>query len=196
MKHNPDRHYNQFKLIDWDEHSKTVIGATRPGSGAMSVADPRPNLPSDGNWKDSGHYGVVPWRASSGAITASTKHDSGAGNVADPRIILPAAAQNLVCVIRSLDGTWHRPFTTLELAALQSLVDPEEYLVLEGMSDSVWREHIGNMVPPDAGEAMSNVFGETLLLAWSGETFTLGSTPIWVRNVAIALSVAQPEVAQ
>jgi len=35
-------------------------------------------------------------------------------------------------------------------AALQSLVDPEEYLELEGLSDSDWRERIGNTVPPDA----------------------------------------------
>jgi hypothetical protein len=35
--------------------------------------------------------------------------------------------------------------------------------------------------------------GTTLLLAWAGETFALGSTPIWVRPIAVALSVAQPE---
>lgn len=42
--------------------------------------------------------------------------------------------------IRSLDGTWHRPFTTLELAALQSLVDPEEFLESDGLSASAWRD--------------------------------------------------------
>jgi hypothetical protein len=97
----------------------------------------------------------------------------------------------LVAVIRALDGTWHRPFTTLELAALQSLVDPEEYLELDGLSDSDWRERIGNAVPPDAAEAIAGVMGTTLLLAWSGETFVLSAAPIWVRPVAVALSVAQ-----
>jgi len=38
-------------------------------------------------------------------------------------------------MIRSLDGTWHRPFNTLELAALRSLVDPEEPLDFDGLSD-------------------------------------------------------------
>jgi hypothetical protein len=33
------------------------------------------------------------------------------------------------------------------------------------------------------------VMGTTLLLAWSGETFMLSSQPIWVRNVAVGLSV-------
>ncbi|NPW53108.1 DNA cytosine methyltransferase, partial [Pseudomonas aeruginosa] len=95
-------------------------------------------------------------------------------------------------IIRSLDGTWHRPFTTLEKAALQSLVEPEEYLVLDGMSDKDWSERIGNAVPPHAAEAIADVMGTTLLLAEQGETFRLSNTPIWVRNVAVALSVSQP----
>lgn len=99
-------------------------------------------------------------------------------------------------MIRALDGTWHRPFTTLELAALQSLVDPEEYLELDGLSDSDWRERIGNAVPPDAAEAIAGVMGTTLLLAWSGETFVLSAAPIWVRPVAVALSVAQEAAAR
>lgn len=32
---------------------------------------------------------------------------------------------------------------------------------------------------------------QTLLLAWSGETFMLSAMPIWVQPVAVALSVAQ-----
>jgi hypothetical protein len=115
----------------------------------------------------------------------------------------------VIAMIRALDGTWHRPFTTLELAALQSLIDPDEYwsddpkiqaeidranggrpFELAGASDSAWRERIGNAVPPDAAEAIAEVMGTTLLLAWSGETFVLSATPIWVRQVAVALSVA------
>ena len=102
-----------------------------------------------------------------------------------------ARVGNMVARIRALDGTWHSPFTTLELAALQSLVDPEEYLELDGLSDSDWRERIGNAVPPAAAEAIAGVMGVTLLLAWSGETFMLSSMPIWVRPVAVALSLAQ-----
>lgn len=136
-----------------------------------------------------GHYGVVPWGESCGAVSAAAGHDNGRWSVADPR--MPAANDKLVAVIRSLDGTWHRPFTTLELAALQSIVDPEEYLELDGLSDSDWRERIGNAVPPDAAEAIAGVMGTTLLLAWSGETFVLSAAPIWVRPVAVALTVAQ-----
>jgi hypothetical protein len=46
-------------------------------------------------------------------------------SVADPR--MRESTDQLVAVVRALDGTWHRPFTTLELAALQSLLEPEEF---------------------------------------------------------------------
>ncbi|CRM02483.1 hypothetical protein [Pseudomonas sp. 31 E 6] len=107
---------------------------------------------------------------------------------------MPEANDRLTCVIESLDGTWHRPFTTLELAALQSLVEPEEQFELDGLSDQAWRERIGNAVPPAAAEAIAHVMGTTLLLAAAGETFMLNSMPIWVRPVAIGLSVAQQGV--
>ena len=104
--------------------------------------------------------GVVPWTSRAGAVSSAAGHDNGRWSVADPRHAqeaagdavprLPAAQDRLVAVIRSPDGTWHRPFTTFELAALQSLVDPEEQLELEGLSDADWRERIGNAVPPDA----------------------------------------------
>ena len=85
--------------------------------------------------------------------------------------------------------TWHRPFTTFELAGLQSLVEPEEQLELDGLSDADWRERIGNAVPPDAAQAIASTMGQTLLLAWTGEGFMLSSVPIWVRPVAVALSI-------
>ncbi|MCO7218117.1 DNA cytosine methyltransferase, partial [Halomonas sp. OfavH-34-E] len=155
------------------------------------------------NYLTAGHYGVVPWRASCGAVSASAGHDNGPWSIADPRQglahpplegeYLPAANERLVAQIRALDGTWHRPFTTLELAALQGLVDPAEQLELDGLNDSAWRERIGNAVPAPAAEAIAGVMGTTLLLAWSGETFALGATPIWVRQVAAGLSLRRPE---
>lgn len=100
------------------------------------------------------------------------------------------ANDRLSCVIESLDGTWHRPFTTFEMAALQSLVEPEEQLELDGLSDQAWRERIGNAVPPDAAEAIAGVMARTLLLAKQGETFLLSHMPVWVRPIAVGLTVA------
>lgn len=183
--------YGKYGVTNWDEHSNTVISGSTTGQGAFAVADPRPGINRDkgDNYLTAGHYGVVRYNTPSGAVSAAAGHDNGRWSVADPR--LPAANDKLVAVIRSLDGTWHRPFTTLELAALQSLIEPEEYLELDGLSDSDWRERIGNAVPPAAAKAIAEVIGTTLLLARSGETFVLSATPIWVRPVAVALSLAQ-----
>ncbi|HCF1407893.1 DNA cytosine methyltransferase [Pseudomonas aeruginosa] len=189
---NWNRHSGNYRVIRYDQPAGTIIaGGKGVQGGQQSVADPRILHRGKGdNYLTGGHYGVIGFNQHSGAIAASSRYDSGRFSVADPRI--PTADERLTCIIRSLDGTWHRPFTTLEKAALQSLVEPEEYLVLDGMSDKDWSERIGNAVPPHAAEAIADVMGTTLLLAEQGETFRLSNTPIWVRNVAVALSVSQP----
>lgn len=204
----------KYLVTRFDQASGTVIAASTTGQGAFAVADPRTSMdrrPGDA-YLTGGHYGVLPWTSSSGAVSAAAGHDNGRWSVADPRFdALPAMDEKTVAIIRALDGTWHRPFTTLELAALQSLIDPEELwstdpavqaeidrrrmaeggssFRLDGNSDSVWREHIGNLVPPKAAAAIAEVMGTTLLLAGTGETFVLSSTPIWVRDVALALTL-------
>ncbi|BCH33225.1 hypothetical protein MesoLjLc_51550 [Mesorhizobium sp. L-8-10] len=198
----PNSHRNKLKVVGFEQTAGTVTGSDRVGSGALSVADPRPAAFGEkrDNYQTGGHYGVVPWGGTAYAVPGFAKHDRGNWSVADPRevepepiIELPKPEDRLVAVIRALDGTWHRPFTTLELAALQSLVDPDEVgtFVLEGQSDSAWRERIGNAVPPDAAESIAGVMATTLLLAMTGETFMLSSQPIWVQPVALALAVDQ-----
>lgn len=191
---NWNRHSGNYKVVPFDQPAGTIIaGGKGVQGGQQSVADPRILHRGKGdNYLTGGHYGVIPFDQSCGAIAASSRYDSGRFSVADPRI--PAANERLTCIIRSLDGTWHRPFTTLEKAALQSLVEPEEQLILDGMSDKDWSERIGNAVPPHAAEAIGHVMGTTLLLAAAGETFMLNSMPIWVRPVAVALSVAHQEL--
>jgi site-specific DNA-cytosine methylase len=182
------RLFTKYPVTPWAGNAGTVIGGD--DCGAYAVADPRSGMAGDREaYLTGGHYGVVPWDQPSGAVSAAACHDNGRWSVADPR--MPAADEKLVAHIRALDSTWHRPFTTLELAALQSLVDPEEQLELDGLSDSAWRERIGNAVPPSAAAAIASEMGRTLLLAWSGETFSLSAAPVWVRPVAVGLSVAQ-----
>ncbi|MGU1322824.1 DNA cytosine methyltransferase [Pseudomonas aeruginosa] len=188
----PGASSRKLNVVPWEGTTGTVTGSQQVASGALSIADPRVLDRTKGDaYLTGGHYGVVGFDQSAGAVSASARHDNGRWSVADPR--MPAANDRLTCVIQSLDGTWHRPFTTLELAALQSLVDPEEQLILDGLSDSDWRERIGNAVPPKAAQAIAEVMGTTLLLAAMGETFMLSSMPIWVRPVAVALSVAQAQ---
>lgn len=188
---NWNRHSGNYRVIPFNQPAGTIIaGGKGVQGGQQSVADPRILHRGKGdNYLTGGHYGVIPFDQHCGAIAASSRYDSGRFSVADPRI--PAAGDRLTCVIRSLDGTWHRPFTTLEKAALQSLVEPEEQLILDGLSDKDWSERIGNAVPPKAAKAIGQVMGTTLLLAAAGETFMLNSMPIWVRPVAVGLSVSQ-----
>lgn len=178
------RYNNVYRVVRWDDAAQAVTGGSGPSSGGVSVADPRP-----GCFPRNGVYGVVPWGAPAVSVTGSASHDNGSHSVADPR--LPQVMERLVACIVAEDGTWHRPFTTLELAALQGLVDPEENLELVGSADTAWRERIGNAVPSPAAGAIASVMAETLLLAWSGETFALSAAPIWVRPVIVALSVEQ-----
>ena len=183
--------FGKYAVTDYGQPAGTVISGSTTGQGAFAVADPRPNgIPQAGDhYQTGGHYGVRRWADTSGAVASAACHDNGFWSVADHR--MPAATDKLVAVIRALDGTWHRPFTTLELAALQSIIEPEEYLELDGLNDSDWRERIGNAVPPAAAEAIASTMYQTLLLAWAGETFLLSSAPIWVQPVAVALAVAQ-----
>ena len=190
--------HGKYHMTPWAAPARTVIAGN--ANGAFAVADPRSGMVGDrAAYLTGGHYGVVPWDTHSGAVSAAACHDNGRWSVADPRssidFRMPAADQKLVARIQSIDGTWHRPFTTLELAALQSLVDPEEQLELDGLSDSAWRERIGNAVPSSAAQAIASEMGRTLLLAWSGETFALSAAPVWVRPVAVGISVAQGNVA-
>lgn len=188
----------KYQVVPFEDPARTVIAGSTTGHGAFAVADPRP-----GNWQDGrkhfqggGHYGVTRWDQTSMTVAASSRHDNGRWAVADPRDgagdPLPAPDARLVACIRALDGTWHRPFTTLELAALQGLVEPDQVTGLDGESDTGWRERIGNAVPPPAARAIAGVMGRTLLLAWSGQSFALSNERIWVRPVAVALSVDQP----
>lgn len=196
-----DGRYNVLNVRAWDQPCSTVIGGGKGVQGGwLSVADPRPTAQrSKGDhYLTNGNYGVVPWDGPCGAVSGAASPDNGRWNVADPR--LPEPNEKMVALIRALDGTWHRPFTTLELAALQSLVNldagAESIFDLDGSSDSAKRERIGNAVPPLAAQAIADMMGQTLLMAWSGQTFSLSAMPIWVRPVAVALSVKTPEGAE
>jgi site-specific DNA-cytosine methylase len=185
----------KYRVTSFEEPSNTIIAQSTTGHGGFAVADPRVALSREkgDDYLTAGHYGIVPWDRPCGAVAACAAHDNGRFSVADPRLPqIPKPDQKLVVMIRSLDGTWHRPFTTLELASLQSLVDPEELADFSGNADGAKRERIGNAVPPDAAKAIADVMAETLLLSWSGQLFQLSSIPIWVRDVAVALAVHQP----
>lgn len=185
--------YGQYGVCRWDAAMGTVSAGTYPGQGGFALQDPRV-----GGQPFSNSYRVAAWDESACTATAQGSPSAGGISVADPRVAagapppldgVPSDNQRLVTKIIAADRTWHRPFTTLELAALQGLVDPDDTLRLDGASDQAWRERIGNAVPPPAAQAIASVMGETLLRAWSGQSFALSASPIWVRPIAVAVSV-------
>jgi hypothetical protein len=88
-----------------------------------------------------------------------------------------------VPVIVSEDGTWHRPLTTLELAALQGLptrMPDGSPLRLPGESQSAWREWIGNAVPPPAAKAIAERMLVALVEADLAAFSLSGGHEVWV----------------
>lgn len=215
--HDPDQLHGKYPVGEWEEPSRAVIGGR--DNGAFAVADPRPaclNAEGREGYATQGHYGIVAWDDHSGAVPGFAKNNNGPWSVADPRetvldvapVALPAADERLICRIIAADGTWHRPFTTLDLAALQSLFDAEEAFFCEdgiwrcrtgfdliASSDVTKREWIGNAVPGASATGMAETIGETLILASIGETFQLSTRQIWVKPLALALAVDNDQVA-
>lgn len=190
-----DSRSGYMRVLGMDEVSPAVIGAARTtaSNGPSVLADHRLGCaPREGT------YGVMPYDdASQTVIGGMNVHacqaaiqdprlgcsPSGPGAVADVRI--PGNNERLdpPPVIISLDGTWHRPLTTMELLALQSFPlhrADGSAVVLAGRSDSKWRERIGNAVPPESSRRMHEQILLALLQNALGETFVLGSTAIWV----------------
>jgi site-specific DNA-cytosine methylase len=192
--HGPFRGKGKYCVTAFNGFSNTVIGASTTGHGAFSVSDPgtRARRTTGDAYHTAGGFGVTRWDSPSNAVAGAACYDNGPWSVAEPRDCLPLAREKLIAYILSDDGTWHRPFTTYELAALQNLFEPGEAFELDGKSDSRWREAIGNCVPPAAAKALADVMGTTLLLAKTGQTFMLSSQPIWVRPLARAISVKVP----
>ncbi|MGV7119586.1 DNA cytosine methyltransferase [Sphingopyxis sp. 550A] len=230
---NSDRHANILRVTPDDEPAGTITGNAHSVTGgqacvadrraaAFPVQDPRAfgGTAERGHYQTGGHYGVVAWQQTGYAVSGSAGHDNGFNSVADPReaaldadpITLPQPEDRLVCRIISTDNTWHRPFTTLDLAALQSLFDPEEVFEIDpkigayvrrweeafdlnATSDVTKREWIGNAVPGAAATGMAETIGETIILARIGETFQLSTREIWVKPGALALAVDNDQLA-
>jgi hypothetical protein len=86
-------------------------------------------------------------------------------------------------LIIAADGTWHRPMTTLELAALQDfpVTVGGEWLELDGRSHKRWREAIGNAVPRAAARAMGAEALRCLIASDLG-VWAPGGSGVWVER--------------
>ena len=165
-----------YAVLDWEQAARTIAGTTSPGCGAYAVADPRAIALTDRPGRHWNKYAVTPWEEPASTVIGATRPGSGSPNVADPR-----KPPSFLPVIVAKDGTWHRPLTTLELAALQGIPTRVrgEPLRLCGTASSRWRERIGNAVPPPTARAIAEQMLVTLAHAALG-SFGLSSGAIWV----------------
>lgn len=208
----------------WDGQTGTVTGESRPTNGAFSVGDPRElPLLADARYFEivarngvgaedprpkggrggRGKYRITRMDEASGTVISSSTTGEGAYAVADGRLpnlpqdgpgALPDGNDSLTAIIIARDGTWHRPFTTLDLACLQSIIDPDMVMagtsgLLLGRSQEDLRVWIGNGVPSASAKGMADTIGEVLLMADTGMTFQLSSRDIWCKPLGIALTM-------
>lgn len=188
------RYRGSLGVEGWEQPAHTVIAAAAPQRvGAAVIADPRlAHEPRRGSW------GVAGWAEPTHCIRGHHKPQNCQSAVADPRE-LPVVAgpeldldSNRPCylVIRAADGTWHRPLTTLELAALQGFpveVDGRP-LKLDGRSHKAWRQRIGNAVPAPASEAIAKECAKTLEASCEG-TLLMSSGGVWVDPARLSAAV-------
>lgn len=170
---------NLLGVRGWDQPALTVTGSASVSSsnGAAAVADPREL--ALGCAPRAGAYGVLSWEEAARTITGSMAVDNGRAAVADPR---PPGDHRYPIIIAE-DGTWHRPLTPLELAALQGIptVIDGRPLELAGRRRSGWIERIGNAVPVGAAQAIGDQLLRPLL-AGALDRWVLGGTEIWVQE--------------
>lgn len=189
-----------YGVAEWDEVSCTIVASSCHDNGAYTISDPRlaPRVA-----RQNGGYGVNAWGDPSHAVIATAQVGVSWASVSDPRgwptpthelregddgvlelhgpPIDVESRRPTTLVIRTLDGMWHRPLTTLELAALQSLpmqLDGE-WLQLDGGSHKEWRRRIGNAIPPAAAETVAREMLRTLDASDEGHLLMSGS-PRWV----------------
>lgn len=93
---NAGRHESKYACGDWDAPTRTVTGATRPGSGGAAVADPRvlealslARKEGIGTARGNGLLGVQDWQATSPTVTgtAAVNRAQSWGAVQDPRLL-------------------------------------------------------------------------------------------------------------
>ncbi|GAG41069.1 unnamed protein product, partial [marine sediment metagenome] len=121
------------------------LAAIRPGkdwrdlSGELAL--------SERKGRQNGGFGVNAWDAPTHTIVAEGTVRNTWASIADPRVATagngPEPQDDRPChmVAETVDGSWHRPMTTLEFAALQGFPTRVrgEWLKLTGNSHKAWR---------------------------------------------------------
>lgn len=184
-----DRRFNHvYNVTPWDQPSGTVASGSGPGAGAISIQDLRLGCTPRGDSK--GPLGVTPWGDPSPTVTASGDLWTTAAALQDVwEWHLPVVQPGFHYIFTEDEPgqwSWHRPLTTLDLAALQDLLieliraGGGVPLALEG-SDKERREQIGNAVPPGAMHFISTVIMYSLMKGQMQDE-SVASDEVWVQD--------------
>lgn len=196
---NPWRNSGVLGVLAWAQPSYTVTGALDLWAGYAAVSDPRARGVEDSDvaFEGAATAGVhARGAARARAYRAPVAPLSGPWWSSDPRVPsnprlvvrwiqtdLDKAPPYLPVIPGRGDGSWHRPITLLERAALQGIpseVDGEP-LDLEGTLSQV-AKHIGNAVPKGAALAIAGEMIRTLILAATGAFMLSSGGGVWVRR--------------
>ena len=153
-----------YGVLGKHDTSPTVAaGSTGVGQGAYAYADDRvePTMPFDA-------IGPIPLDE-----ILVMLHEPGPWAIVDksrdgaPILVIDDVSKKppMPLIIVAEDGTWHRPFTPLELARIQGFPAKVrgEALHFAGSGSTDWREQIGNAIPPPAACAMAQMFLRSFL---------------------------------
>ncbi len=153
-----------YGVLGKNDVSPTVAaGSTGVGQGAYAYADDRitPPLPFEA-------IGPIPLDEilvmlnEPGPWAIVDKTNDGA-----PILVIDDVSKKppIPLIIIAEDGTWHRPFTPLELARIQGFPKQVngEPLRFAGSGSTDWREQIGRAIPPTAACAMAQMFLRSFL---------------------------------
>lgn len=199
VRYRAGRQSGGYGINAWHQPAHTIVGDATVAASWASVADPRLTCAPR-----SGAYGITDWEVESATVIGHASHDNAAACVADPRthvtptheLLLDDASGELrlvgppvdvaartpaQLVIQALDGTWHRPMTTLELAALQGFPvrQGDTWLTLSG-TKAEQRKKIGNAVPPPTARAIAESILRSLEASRTGALLMSGH-PVWVQ---------------
>jgi site-specific DNA-cytosine methylase len=170
------RREGSLGVTDWRATTHAVIGAASAQNTGLQVTDPR--LPPRAARQNEGWSSVADDRWP--VATHELRVCEGELELVGPPIDI-ADPTPTILVIRALDGTWHRPMTTLELAALQSLPTCRDgqWLKLSGRAHKAWRQRIGNAIPSATAYAIAKSMSRTLDASDAGGLL-LSSSKRWV----------------
>ena len=198
----PWRNSGVLGVLAWGRPSYCVTGALDLWAGFAAVADPRVVEPLAPVVEAVAAVETLVACSRRAAPRARRRGDASAAPPlapcwsSDPRIPcnprlvvrwhqrdLDAPPPYLPVLAGRGDGSWHRPITLLERAALQGL--PTQVrgrpLELEGTLSQVAKQ-IGNAVPVGAASAIASEMLRTLILASTGAFMLSSTTGVWVKR--------------